>query len=420
MNTKIIFILLIMTTLSQLSAQNFNKQLYDTYDTYREKSITKRRFGYTTLVSLLQKIKENPQFEVNVVEKSTEGRDIYLAKIGHGSTKVMLWSQMHGDEATATMALMDIFNFFQSKDSQFDNMRKELLSQCTFYFVPMLNPDGAEAWTRYTALGIDMNRDAIALQTPEGRLLKKLIMELKPTFGFNLHDQGRRYSAGATGNLATISFLATAYNEAQEVNDVRKKAMQLIVQLNRGLQNYIPNSVGKWPADFEPRAFGDNIQKWGTSLVLIESGGYKNDPEKQYIRQLNYVTILAAFESIAHKSYKNESIAEYDLLPVNSKTIFDLIVRNVVLKKGNTSYKVDLAINRNEKPVQGRDYFTNSSEIEEIGDMSVFFGTDEIDATGLELVAEKGISLGMKADFTLLKNGVTLYTIKNGVIIGKE
>jgi hypothetical protein len=30
---------------------------------------------------------------------------------GHGPTTVLLWSQMHGDESTATMALADIFAF---------------------------------------------------------------------------------------------------------------------------------------------------------------------------------------------------------------------------------------------------------------------------------------------------------------------
>ena len=35
--------------------------------------------------------------------------------------------------------------------------------------------------------------------------------------------------------------------------------------------------------------------------------------------------------------------------------------------------------------------------------MSVFFGTDEIDATGLEVVSEKEIGLGSKADFSISK-----------------
>lgn len=424
MKALIFIITISMISLSTPYAQNLGKILHDSHEIYLEKTITKRRFGYQTLVNRIEELKKNKLFEVSVATKSTEGRDIYLIKCGTGKTKVMLWSQMHGDEPTATMALADIFNFLENKKDStkreinpiLDNLREELLKKCTFYFVPMLNPDGAEAWTRYTTLGIDMNRDALALQTPEGQLLKQLIFDLKPDFGFNLHDKNRRYSAGQSGNLATISFLATAYNEAEDVNPTRKRAMQVIVGMNQAVQTYIPNAVGRWVSDFEPRAFGDNIQKWGTTLILIESGGYKNDPEKQYIRKLNFVSLLTGLQMIASKSYKKQSVKEYNQLPINSKAIYDLIIRNVTIKKGEITFKADLAINRNERAVTGKEYFTISSEIEEIGDMSVFFGTDEIEARGMEIIADKEIGLGSKADFQLIKEGKLIYTIKNGRI----
>ena len=413
-----------MISLFNINAQDLGKILHDFHEIYLEKTITKRRFGYQTLMNRIDELKKNSMFEISVATKSTEGRDIYLIKCGTGKTKVMLWSQMHGDEPTATMALADIFNFLENKkdttkreiNPSLDKLRQELLKKCTFYFVPMLNPDGAEAWSRYTTLGIDMNRDALALQTPEGQLLKQLIFDVKPDFGFNLHDKNRRYSAGQSGNLATMSFLATAYNQAEDINAIRKRAMQVIVGMNQALQTYIPNAVGRWMSDFEPRAFGDNIQKWGTALILIESGGYKNDPEKQYIRKLNFVSILTGLQTIANKSYKKQSIKEYQELPLNSKAIYDLIIRNVTIKKGETTFKADIAINRNERPVTGKDYFTHSSVIEEIGDMSVFFGTDEIDATDMKIVSEKEIGLGSKADFQLIKEGKIIYIIKNGVI----
>jgi hypothetical protein len=422
---ELLIIIFTMISLSNTYAQNLGKMLHDSHDNFKEKTITKRRFGYQTLMNQIDSLKLNKLFEVSVATMSSEGRDIYLIKCGTGKTKVMLWSQMHGDEPTATMAMVDIFNFLENKtnnpklttDPELDNLRTDLLKKCTFYFIPMLNPDGAEAWTRYTALGIDMNRDALALQTPEGRLLKQLIFVLKPDFGFNLHDKHRRYSVGKSGNLATMSFLATAFNEAEEINPTRKRAIQVIVGMNQAVQEFIPNMVGRWSSEFEPRAFGDNIQKWGTTLILIESGGRKDDPEKQYIRKLNFVALLTGLQSIANNTFKKNDVKEYDKLPENSKAIFDLIIRNVTIKKGETTFKADLAINRTEKPVKGKDYFTATSEIEEIGDMSVFFGTDEIEAEGLEIVSEKETVLGSKADFQLVKDGKVVYTIKNGVIL---
>ena len=420
-----IYFILTMTSLSNTYAQNLGHKLHDAHDNFREKTITKRRFGFQVLMNRLDSLKQNKLFDVSVATKSSEGRDIYLIKCGTGKTKVMLWSQMHGDEPTATMAMVDIFNFLENKtnnpkqnlDPELEKLRTDLLKKCTFYFIPMLNPDGSEAWTRYTALGIDMNRDALALQTPEGRLLKQLIFDLKPDFAFNLHDKHRRYSVGKSGNLATMSFLATAFNEAEEINPTRKRAIQVIVGMNQAVQEFIPNMVGRWSSEFEPRAFGDNIQKWGTTLILIESGGRKDDPEKQYIRKLNFVALLTGLQSIASNNYQKNNLKEYDKLPENSKAIFDLIIRNVTIKKGETTFKADIAINRNERPASGTDYFTTTSAIEEIGDMSVFFGTDEIQAEGLEIISEKEINLGSKADFQLVKDGKVVYVIKNGVIL---
>ncbi len=412
MAMRYLFLLLLLGFADCTNAQNMLQQLFNSHDTFKEKALTERRFTHKDLIPLLKAAKTG--FEVTQVGTSTEGRSLNLVKIGTGPTKVLLWSQMHGDEATATMAIFDLFRFFSASDDAFDGLRKEILSKTTLYFVPMLNPDGAEAWTRRTALGIDMNRDALRLQTPEGRLLKSLQQSIQPQFAFNLHDQDPRYSAGKTKNLATISFLATAYNEAREINEVRKRSMQLIVSLNRNLQQFIPNQVGRFSDEFEPRAFGDNIQKWGSSLILIESGGYANDPEKQNIRRLNYVALLSGLQSIASEAYTQEPIDEYETIPENGRSLFDLIIRNVTVLKNNTPVLMDIAINRRELAVFKRpEKWYVRGTVEELGDCSVFFGTQEIDATGLRL--ETDVKMGSKADFVLKsEKGIVTHTIENG------
>ena len=412
MNCKYLLLLLLLGHAASTNAQNMLQQLFDSHDTFKEKALTERRFKHKDIFPLLNTAKAT--FEVTQVGTSTEGRSLNLVKIGTGPTKVLLWSQMHGDEATATMAIFDLFRFFAASNDTFDGLRNEILEKTTLYFVPMLNPDGAEAWTRRTALGIDMNRDALRLQTPEGQLLKSLQQSIQPQFAFNLHDQEPRYSAGKTKNLATISFLATAYNEAREINEVRKRSMQLIVSLNRNLQQFIPNQVGRFSDEFEPRAFGDNIQKWGSSLILIESGGYADDPEKQKIRRLNYVALLSGLQSIATEAYAKEAIAEYETIPENGRSLFDLIIRNVTVIKNNKPVLMDIAINRRELAVFNRpEKWYVRGTVEELGDCSVFFGTQEIDATGLRL--EMDVKMGSKADFVLKSSkGVVTYKIENG------
>lgn len=396
-----------------MSAQSLSERLSDTYDSFREPALTERRFRHRDLAPLLQRL----PFEVKEVGKSTENRSISQIRLGNGPVKVLLWSQMHGDEATATMAIFDLFRFFAASGDGFDDLRKSILSQTTLYFVPMLNPDGAEAWTRRTALGIDMNRDALRLQTPEGRLLKHLQQSLRPTFAFNLHDQSPRYSAGPTGKLATVSFLATAYNEAREINDVRKRSMQLIVGLNRMLQGFIPGQVARYSDEFEPRAFGDNIQKWGSSLILIESGGYAGDPEKMYIRKLNYLALLTGLEAIASGTYRKEDIRAYDTIPENGRAIYDLLVRNVQVVRNGQTILTDIAVNRQELAVFNRpEKWYIRGTVEEFGDLSVFFGTQELDASGLKI--ESDVRMGVKADFELkTADGQVKYRIENGNLL---
>ena len=42
---------------------------------------------------------------------SAEGREILLVRAGHGADSILLWSQMHGDEPTATGAIIDLLEF---------------------------------------------------------------------------------------------------------------------------------------------------------------------------------------------------------------------------------------------------------------------------------------------------------------------
>ncbi|MBC8152896.1 MAG: peptidase M14 [Bacteroidetes bacterium] len=372
-------------TSGQDSTSALARRLHDAHDTFAERELTHRRFKHKDIVPLIDTLRTNPLFSVSQLGESVEKRPIFQVKAGNGPIPVLLWSQMHGDEATATMALFDIFNFLKASNDGFDSLRHTLLTKTTLYFVPMLNPDGAERFQRRNALDIDLNRDALRLQSPESVLLKRLQQTLKPFVGFNLHDQNPRYSVGRTGQQATLSFLATAYDKGRHINDVRKRSMQLIVGMNRALQPIIPGRIGRYDDEFEPRAFGDNIQKWGTTLVLIESGGYPDDTEKQYIRKLNVVAILTALKAIVDGSYAQEDIADYQAIPENGRPFFDLLIRNAQIMRNGKSYKVDIGINRYEVTNKTTAHFSYRSEIEDLGDLSTFHGVEELDATGLRL-----------------------------------
>jgi hypothetical protein len=166
--------------------------------------------------------------------------------------------------------------------------------------------------------------------------------------------------------------------------------MQLISYLYQINQKYIPNHTGRYNDDFEPRAFGDNIQKWGTKLILIETGGFKNDPEKQLGRKLNFVLIGSALEAIQKGLHKAIAVEQYGQIPRNDRNLFDLKIEKVQKKVNGSYYTVDLGyyIEKSDN-VSNKDQVTYQVTLEDQGDLSTYAGYQSLNAEGLKILFPK-------------------------------
>src|SRR5688500_17769403 len=78
--------------------------LWQNYERYKEPTIKNRLFKHADLIPLIQKHVDSKVFKSEILGHSIQGRSINHLTFGKGKTKVLLWSQMHGDESTATMA----------------------------------------------------------------------------------------------------------------------------------------------------------------------------------------------------------------------------------------------------------------------------------------------------------------------------
>lgn len=364
--------------------------LVDNYTSYHFSEIKTNRFRHSRLMDALFTFESNPLFKIDELGKSEEGRSIKGITYGEGKTKVLLWSQMHGNESTATRAILDILHFLSANDS-LNPLREQLSKTLTLEFIPMLNPDGSERFQRRTSTEIDMNRDAKALQTPEGRILESEVNRFKPHFAFNLHDQRRFYNVTGTGVPSSMSFLAPAYEPGRKINATRKKSMQIIAGMNKVLQKLIPGRVGLYDDTYSHRSFGDNIQAKGISTILVESGWMHNDMEKEGIRKLNFISILYALELIASDGFSEIKVDEYQKIPAIDTKLFDVLISNASLS-GKSISKLDIGINRTEHLLEHPEYFAKG-QIDDLGDLSSFFGFETIDAKGLTIVPGRSVVL---------------------------
>jgi len=382
-------------------------ELVTLHESLRVSGLESRRFNHATYWRVMQPYLGG-SVSWKVAGESAEGREIRQLTFGSGPTTVLLWSQMHGDESTASMALVDIVRFLHEQPDH--PLARRIAEGSTVHLVPMLNPDGAERFRRRNAQGIDVNRDARRLSTPEAQLLKKINDELRPAFGFNLHDQGAGTRVGRTNRGAAIALLTPAFNQARDVDAKRRRAMQVASAIVQAMRPLVTDHITKYDDAFNPRAFGDLIGAWGASTVLIESGGWENDPEKQHLRKTNFVGILSALDAIATGSYAGYDPSVYDSLEPNGRRMADLLILGGTLAvPGIPTLPTDILVNYSD-PLS-----RTGGTISDIGDLEGTEAQDTLDASGLFLVPmpeamdeQGGIDTGLPARFIVAEDAAGL------------
>ncbi|MBT8290180.1 MAG: peptidase M14 [Muriicola sp.] len=339
-------------------------------------SVSGRYVHHDHLRPFLNKIKT--RFDVSQAGLSTQNNSIDKVTLGEGPVKILMWSQMHGNESTTTKAILDLLNsFFLGTDTS-----DELLKRLNLTILPMLNPDGAHAYTRENANKVDLNRDAQDLSQAESVILKREYEALAPDFCFNLHDQRTIYSAGPSPKPATLSFLSPAADPSREVTGSRLSAMKVISSMNRELQHWIPGQVGRYDDAFNPNCVGDAYQMSGTPTILVEAGHYPEDYYREKTRMFVYKALWTALEAIAFDTYHSESETNYFAIPENKKLFFDFLIRNaqIIDKKGLPSYSAGILF-REELNSDGIRF---SPYIEKEGTLPEYYGHQTFDCANKE------------------------------------
>ena len=331
---------------------------------------------YINLDHILPLLKPYENFiEISTAGTSELGREIPLLKIGNGECIVLAWSQMHGNESTTTKALFDFIKFIGQKEF-FQDEIKQFLEKNSFYILPILNPDGADLYTRENANKIDLNRDAQNLCQSESKTLRTVFNRVQPDLCLNLHDQRSIYGLD-TGLTAAVSFLAPSADMDRSITGAREVAMSHIVRLDRMLQDILPGHIGRYDDSFNANCVGDTFQMTGVPTILFEAGHCKDDYNRENTRALIFYAFLELFRFNDEQGI-SEDFNDYFNIPQNRVNYNDLILRHVFVK-GHDKI-VDIAIQYSEELINGEVHF--KARIDKIGDCDLLHGHREVDLDG--------------------------------------
>ncbi len=371
---------------------------------YQEHRLFNRYITNRHIEPLLSKFESNVLVEI--IGYSVNNNPIYSIKMGSGDKKILMWSQMHGNESTTTKALFDVLNTLNSSETTAEH----ILNTCSLYIIPILNPDGAEAYTRVNANEVDLNRDAQALSQPESKVLRQAFDTFKPHFCYNLHGQRTIFSAGHSNHPATVSFLAPAQDELGSLTENRKVAMEVISVMNNMLQFLIPKQVGVYDDSFNRNCVGDTFQSKNVPTLLFEAGHYPNDYERDKTREFIYDSLLTSLDYISKHPADGSNYQTYFDIPQNEKLFYDIIIRNV--KIDSTNEKYDIGIVYQEKLKDGKIEFV--PKVEKIDKLNGFFGHKEFNANGNKVFNKdnRGLKTGHENDCVIINNEIISLLLK--------
>ncbi|WP_185855501.1 M14 family zinc carboxypeptidase [Blattabacterium cuenoti] len=356
------------------------ESMFNNYDTFIEKDINVSNiFRYSELIKILEKYRNF--CSISKIGMSTNKRKIFKMQWGIGKIKIFIWSQMHGNETTGTKSMFDIFNFFLKKEN--DKIVKFMKKKLTILFIPMLNPDGSEFFKRRNAVNIDLNRDAIKLQSIEMQILFKEIRKENPYILFNLHDQRSVFNVdNKRFNPAILSFLSPAIDRKNTNTISRIISMGVISGIVNKIKKLIPSigGIGRYSDEYYPTATGDNLQKLGYSCILLEAGNYPGDIKKNVVRKYNAISIFSGFYFLStnEENKIKECYRQYFTIKKNKSILLDKIYRKVKIQKNDNTFLVDIGLMKIEKFDIEKKNINSVLKIVDIGDLSQFFSYQEI------------------------------------------
>lgn len=139
---------------------------------------------YAAVETFLAGIDGKGGIEVSVEGTTAQGRKVFLVHARRGVTpsfRILVYAQQHGDEVSGKDALLYLLRDIAAKP---DTLPKDV----DLWVLPLVNPDGGEAFTRRNSAGADLNRDHMLLEQPETQALHRVARRVRPHLAVDCHE----------------------------------------------------------------------------------------------------------------------------------------------------------------------------------------------------------------------------------------
>ncbi|PTX61825.1 zinc carboxypeptidase [Melghirimyces profundicolus] len=293
-----------------------------------------RLHNYEELVKRLQQIEQNSHgnLELETIGKSNEQRDIYLAKVGSGSKKVMYITQQHGNEPLTTEAALQMLDRLSSSNHpDIEKIRQEV----TLSVIVRANPDGTERFWRYNydpdanpeygsaGKGYDINRyHDPALSpgenpVPESAAIRRAYDKYQPDLVVDYHHQGTYVDED--GKMIKTSVFWPSHPDVSR--DAIKLSKQTSVLIYDTLEHYGFANVSQYPGGNYQAIARNAYGLLGSGSVLVELRGGIGQKSSGMLIRTAYASMFSVLESVAEETLKEVDPSRADAIPERGEYI---------------------------------------------------------------------------------------------------
>jgi hypothetical protein len=314
MKRKSIFFLLVFLTAMQIAASQKIKLL-----TVAEKSNYESTSRFDDVVKFFQQLKKTfpNNVRIETLAKSIEGRNIPLVIIGKPLPKLprdlkkdkrivfYIQANIHAGEVEGKEAVQMFV-----RDMLF-KVTSDYLKNVVFVICPIFNADGNESinkqnrahqngpvngvGVRYNGQMLDLNRDAMKLESPENNGLVKALNRWDPAIFIDLHTTNGSYHQEPT----TYTWMVNPNGDRSLINYMRDKMMPWV-------KSYLTNNY-KWQNLFYGEFYDQRNYEKGWFYDAVEPRYIVN-----YVGLRNRLSILN--ENYVYSDFKTRVIGCYNLL----------------------------------------------------------------------------------------------------------